>query len=122
MLTYIKDHSLNAIKNKFILLYSLNVTDIIFTIILIKIGISREANFLMVNVVYNYVASFLLKIVLPAVLFVILFYRMQKATEKQLKSSNYLINGAIISYSLINIVHLATFVLLLVLNIYIAFI
>jgi heme/copper-type cytochrome/quinol oxidase subunit 4 len=71
-----------------------------------------EANTLMSGAVKSYTASFLLKIVLPAILFIIMFFRMKKATDRQLRHSNFFITGALILYTFINISHLICFAIL----------
>jgi SpoIID/LytB domain protein len=50
--------------------------------------------------------------VLPAVLLIFVYLRMQKGTEQQLRKSNYFINGANILYALINLSHLVWFAIL----------
>ncbi|OOM76614.1 hypothetical protein CLOBL_34180 [Clostridium sp. BL-8] len=106
MIFFIKSHALTNLRNKLLILYILNVTDIIFTFFLLNTGFYMEANALMSNTVKSYIASFFLKILLPAILFIILFFRMKKATDKQLMLSNIFITGAVILYILINISHI----------------
>lgn len=106
---FIKNYSLRNIRNKLLILYILNVTDIIFTILLLSTGFYMEANSLMAKALHHPSIGLISKIVLPAVLFIFIFYRMKKATEKQLKQSNFLIIGAIILYTLINMSHLLWF-------------
>ncbi len=89
------------------LLLLLNITDLAFTLLLLGTGFYREANGLMVQVVANILASILVKVVLPFGLLTFMYYRMQKATETQLKRANYLINGILIVYAGINVFHLA---------------
>lgn len=79
--------------------------DIIFTFLLLNTGFYREANFFMIKIVQNTFISILLKFILPAMLLIIIYLRMQKATEHQLKISNYFINGITVLYVLINISH-----------------
>ena len=112
LIYFIKNHTLENMKTKLLILYILNATDIIFTLFLLNTGFYMEANTLMSAAVKSYTASFLLKIVLPAVLFIIMFFRMKKATDKQLKQSNFFINSAIILYVFINISHLIWFAIL----------
>jgi len=88
------------------------VTDILFTLLLLSTGFFIEANIFMVKTVESIPASFALKIILPAVLLTFIYFRMQDATEQQLKQSNVFINGAIGLYSLINISHIIGFALL----------
>lgn len=112
MITFIKNFSLENIKFKLIVLYLLNITDIIFTVLLLGTGFYMEANSLMVDAVQSPSASFILKVLLPALLLVFLYIRMKKATETQLKKSNIVINIAISIYTLVNISHLVWFSLL----------
>jgi hypothetical protein len=112
LIEFIKDYSLDNIKSKLAILYILNLTDIIFTIILVNTGYYFEANFLMADVIGSYSASFLIKIVLPAILLIYIYFRMQKANEYQLRVSNILISCAVGLYATINAFHILWFVLL----------
>ncbi|BFK81504.1 hypothetical protein I3900191A7_16490 [Clostridium baratii] len=60
----------------------------------------------MVNIVESPVASILLKVGLVGALIYYIIKRIAKATEKQLKISNYIINCALGIYSIINLMHL----------------
>lgn len=102
---FIMNYSLKNIKFKLLILYMLNIMDIIFTLLLLNTGFYREGNFLMLKVVQNTSVSLLLKIILPAVLLIIIYSRMKKAADYQLKISNYFINGITIFYVLINVLH-----------------
>lgn len=113
MIAFLKKYDFEIVKKKLILLYLLNISDIIFTLILLNTGFYMEVNFLMKTAVQNPLASFALKAILPGILIIYLFIRMQKATDKQLKQSNFIINCAIIIYLLINISHLLWVALLL---------
>lgn len=106
MRAFIKDYSLKNLKNKLIILYILNVTDIIFTLLLLFTCFYMEVNPLIAKALKDPVSGLLLKIVLPAILLILVFSRMQRATEQQLKKSNYLINGVTAFYALINAFHL----------------
>lgn len=106
MLAFIKKYSFEDIKYKLLILYLLNVSDIIFTLLLLTTGLYMEANILMVKAVESIPLSFILKILLPAALLFYLYIRMKKASEKQLKKSNIIINIAIAFYILINISHI----------------
>lgn len=105
MLTFIRNDSLEAIRSKLIILYILNVTDIIFTLFLIDTGYFIEANSFMSGVVQSTTGSLLLKAVLPAALILFLYIRFKDAHYKQLKYSNYIINAALGLYVLINLSH-----------------
>lgn len=71
-----------------------------------------EANPFMIKAVQNLSISFILKIVLPAILLLYLSLRIKKATDYQLKISNIIINIATTAYALINVSHLIWFSLL----------
>lgn len=106
MIAYIKNYSMLVIKKKLIFLYMLNVLDIMFTLVLLKTGIFMEVNILMVDTVNNPIQVFLMKAVLPALLLFFIYIRMQKATEKQLKQSNVIINIATCIYIIVNMLHI----------------
>jgi hypothetical protein len=112
MIDYAKNYSLENIKNKLVVVYILNVTDIIFTLLLLSTGFYMEANIFMVKAVESIPSSFLLKVVLPAIMFTFIYFRIRNATEQQLKKSNILINGVLIIYALINVSHLVWFALI----------
>ena len=106
MLTFVKDYAITNTRNKLFIIYLLNVTDIFFTHILLNTGFFSEANPLMMAVLQSVYAEVMVKIILPALLLLYLYKRMQNATEKQLKFSNVVINIIIILYTIINISHL----------------
>lgn len=106
MVAFMKSYNLVSIKKKFILLYCLNVTDIIFTVLLLRTGLFAEVNFLMVKAVQDPIASIVLKIILPAVLLLYLYLRIRKADENNLKASNIAVNISLIIYGLVNLSHL----------------
>ncbi len=106
MITFIKSYNLEIIKKKFVLLYLFNVTDFLFTVILLKTGYFSEVNLLMVKALQNPLASILLKIVLPAALLYFIYKRMRGADEIQLKAANIAVNIALTIYILVNISHL----------------
>jgi len=112
LIFFIRNHTLENIKFKFLILYLLNVTDILFTVFLLSTGLFLETNFLMAKAVQSLSTSFILKVVLPAVLLFCLYIRMKKANETQLKQSNIIINVVTIAYSVINLWHLVCFLLL----------
>lgn len=70
------------------------------------------ANPLMANVTQIPSASILLKIVVAAVLLIVVFVRMQKVTDHQLRISNYLINIILLLYALINLSHTVWFTII----------
>lgn len=66
----------------------------------------KEANSVMVNIVENQVLSIIIKVVIIGLLVCYLTKRMLMATNKQLYISNYIINGALGIYSIINLMHI----------------
>jgi len=106
MIAFIKNYTLLVIKKKLLFLYILNVLDIIFTLALLSTGLYMEVNTFMAGEVQKPLKSFAIKVVLPAVILIFIYIRMQKATDKQLKQSNILINIAVCIYILINISHM----------------
>jgi hypothetical protein len=106
LILFITNYTLENIKHKLLILYLLNVTDIIFTLLLLSTGLFIEANVLMAKAVQSLCASFVLKILLPGALLFCLYIRMKKASENQLKKSNIVLNVATAVYALINTFHL----------------
>jgi hypothetical protein len=106
MIAFINNYSLHNMKNKLLMIYILNITDIAFTLLLLSTGYFIEANLLLKNVVQNPTESFVLKVVLPALLLIYLYIRIQKASDKELKKANHFISGITVLYLLINISHL----------------
>lgn len=109
-----RNSELSLIKKKLVLLYLLNVADIILTLFLIKTGMFMEANFIMALVINNnHFLSLIIKIGLPLILFIWVFHRMRKASDRQLFQSNSIINGCLVLYGFINISHITWFILLI---------
>ena len=106
MITFIKNYHVENIKKKFIILYLLNVADIIFTLLLLQTGYFTEVNFFMTEVVQNPLLSFLLKVVLPAILLAYIYQRIKDAEISQLKASNIAVNISLTIYALVNLSHL----------------
>lgn len=103
---FIRDYSYTKIKRKFVLLYVLNVIDIVLTLLLLETGMFIEANGIMEGIVTNPVISMLIKVGVVGVLLIIVYKRMIRATKKQLKIASYILNFAIGIYIIINISHL----------------
>ncbi|WP_347452271.1 DUF5658 family protein [Clostridium baratii] len=113
---FIKEYSYENIKKKIQLLYFFNVTDIIFTLLLLKTGIFKEANGVMVNIVENPVLSIIIKVIIIGLLLYYLIKRMLMATNKQLYVSNYIISVALGIYTIINLMHITYIVMFLVIR------
>lgn len=114
MVQFIKCCTYKNIQKKLILLYSLNISDILFTLVLLKTGLFREANGIVAGFVGNTALSLFIKIVFVGILLFVIFKRMESATVKQLKKSNIIIDIAIGAYIIINLMHLS-YVLLYIL-------
>lgn len=112
MITFIKDYSLDNIRKKFILLYVLNVTDIIFTLSLLKTGMFKEINIFMVNAVQNPLISILLKVLFPAVLLYFVYSRIKYSDDGELRAANIGLLISITVYSLVNLSHIVWVALL----------
>lgn len=102
----LKQSSYHCFKIKFITLYLLNVTDILFTIFLLSTGLFEEGNFLMDKMLTNKNFALLFKILIPAILLIYIYIRMASASDEQLKYANVLIKICIILYFIINITHI----------------
>lgn len=107
VISVLKAKDIISIKQKLILLYILNVADIIFTLFLVNTGMFLEANTIMATLVNNrQLVILVIKIVVPVVLLIGVYVRMKKATEKQLYQSNIIITATLALYVLINISHI----------------
>lgn len=112
MITFIKAHSLTNIRLKLILLYLLNVSDIIFTLALLETGLFREMNIFMVNAVQYPIICILLKIVFPAGLLYFLYRRICPSDGEQLRAANIGLLISLSLYTLVNLSHLVWTILL----------
>ncbi len=112
MITFIKSHKLDTIRKKLMILYLLNVTDIIFTLALLQTGFFSEVNIFMVNAVQSPVTSFLLKVILPAFLLYYLYRRICQSDPSQLRATNIGINISLSIYALVNLSHVLWVILL----------
>lgn len=114
----LKTRDLILIREKLIIIYTLNVTDIIFTLLLVNTGVFLEANTIMAPLVNNrQLLSIIIKVVIPFALLFWLYHRMEDATEKQLYQTNIIINGCLIFYGLINISHVLWIILYTVMRV-----
>ncbi len=102
---------LGIIKRKFIIIYILNVSDILLTLVLLQTGAFIEGNFFMKDLVQSKAGSLIIKLGIPMLLLYIVYKRIKAATEKQLAIGNTLINCCLIFYSVINISHLLWIIL-----------
>ncbi len=112
MIAFIKDNQLTSIKKKLIILYFLNVSDIIFTLLLLQTGFFAEANFLMARIVQNPVISLSVKTIIPAFLLFHLYKKIKESEEDALRVSNIAINVSLTIYFLVNLSHVVWVALL----------
>jgi len=105
MKTFITTYHLECLKKKFILLYILNVIDIIFTLLLLKTGYFEEVNLLMVKAVQHPLLSLIIKVIFPAILLTYVFRTIQHADDEQRKVSNIAVNISLSIYSFVNLSH-----------------
>ena len=112
MFQFIKQSSLSTIKIKLIILYILKISDILLTLILVRTGLIIEANPVMASIIENSFATFFVKGIIPALLFIYLYYRLQSATPKMIKLTNFCIFILLGFYFFINCLHLLWFILL----------
>lgn len=106
LITFIKNHNLVNIRKKLIILYILNITDIIFTLALLQTGMFKEINIFMVNAVESPLISILLKVVLPAILLIYLYKRIALSDNSQLRVANIGLLVSLTLYSLVNLSHI----------------
>lgn len=119
MISFIKAYNLINIRKKLILLYLLNVSDLIFTLTLLRTGLFKEANIFMVYAVEYPIISIILKVILPAGLLYLLYKKICISDVTQLKATNVGLLISLTLYSLVNLSHLVWVALLpLLLNIW----
>lgn len=87
----------------------------IFTLALLKTGMFKEVNGIMLSIVENHLLSIFIKVVLVGLLIYYLIKRMTNATNKQLLASNFILNGALGIYLIINLMHISYIFLYLIL-------
>ena len=101
-----------SIPFKLILIYILNISDLLFTLILLQTGYIIEANPIMQPVVSDPILSICYKIILPALLLLYLFERVKQANQKEIFMTHLTLCFLILIYGIINVSHL--FLMLLI--------
>lgn len=94
-----------TLNKKLILLYALNISDILFSILLINSKYCLEANPLMVFMFKEPMLAFLFKATVPGLLLILVYVIFKYNPGKQFTFSVGLINFAIISYVIVNVLH-----------------
>lgn len=102
----IKADATKKIRYKLVLLYLLNITDLVFTLLLIKTGLFDEANLIVKELLRNPMLCFLVKGLVPGLLIALLIKRIKEASHSQLKVSNLLVNIMLAVYLIINLQHI----------------
>ena len=94
------------LKKKLLLIYILNVNDIIFTFMLLDTGFFIEANIIMRNIISYPILGIFVKVILVFVLIFFLSCKIKYANIRQIIMANKIFCSIIIIYFLINISHL----------------
>jgi len=102
---YTKAVLLYRIRCRLLLLYILNVIDIIFTIFLVHTGYFIEANIVMRYILEFPYLSVIVKTVLPGILFLLVWKRIEAASMKQLLIACHIVFISLIIYLLIILNH-----------------
>ncbi|HAN44445.1 MAG TPA: hypothetical protein DCP97_03545 [Ruminococcaceae bacterium] len=101
--------SVASIRLKLVVLYLLNIIDMLMTDILLRTGCFYELNPFM-RLIYNKPINFyIVKSVLPAILVAYLIIRVKRTKQSSLLISNLLINVIFAVYICINAAHIFNF-------------
>lgn len=103
---FLKDFGLGALRRKLVLLYALNLSDILLTMILLSSGGFRELNPLMAAALQSGAATVLVKLILPGTVLVWLYAALRRSKPRQMKVCNRVINAIVIGYLAVNLMHL----------------
>lgn len=106
MITFIKTYDLINIRKKLVILYLLNVSDIIFTLSLLQTGLFKEVNIFMIDAVKSPIISIVLKIILPACLLFFIYKKVYSSDEEELRATNIGLLVSLTLYFLVNVSHI----------------
>lgn len=106
MLYFIKTTDITIQRFKLFILYILNLKDILFTqfVFFNMPDVFFEANPVLAPIIHTHYAL-LAKVIIPAFVFIYWDKRYIKATEKERKTANIVINCLIFAFILINLLH-----------------
>lgn len=90
---------------RLIIIYALNVSDYVLTLILLESGIFAEINPILAMPINNFY-GFLLKCIVPLALLLFLRHRFRTISEKQIKPVRYILDCTLGLYAIINIFHI----------------
>ncbi|HWP52053.1 MAG TPA: DUF5658 family protein [Clostridia bacterium] len=96
----------NALRVRMLLLYALNILDMVVTKFLLMTGKFREVNPVMALALQSDGATLVLKLLLPAVLLVYLDWRLKVADARHLKLSARVLEVLIVAYCIVSMLHL----------------
>lgn len=106
MINLLKNLSAKKLCDKLTLLYILNALDIVFTFGLLKTGLFKEVNSIMVNVVDDPFLSIIIKLIIPAFLIIYILVRLEDLPESNMKLCHICVNVVLFIYTLIALMHL----------------
>lgn len=96
----------SALRIRMLLLYVLNILDMVVTKFLLQTGKFREVNPVMALALQSDWAPFLLKLLLPAVLLVYLDRRLRTVDGRHLRLSARVLEVLIAAYCIVSMLHL----------------
>lgn len=102
----IKVSMLHRIRRRLLILYLLNVTDIIFTIFLIFTGYFIEANIVMRYILVSPSLAVIVKTIVPGILILFIWKRIGAASVKQLLVTSNIVFISLLIYLLIILNHI----------------
>lgn len=106
MIKLLKSLSLDTLRDKLTLLYILNALDIVFTFGLLKTGLFKEINTLMLSVVDDPWLSIIIKLIIPALLIIYILFRLDELPETNMKLCHICVNVVLLIYTAITVMHL----------------
>lgn len=107
MIKLLKSLSLDTLRDKLTLLYILNALDIVFTFGLLKTGLFKEINSLMISVVDSPWLSIMIKLIIPALLIIYILFRLEELPETNMRLCHICVNIVLLIYTAITIMHLS---------------
>lgn len=96
----------SGVRIRMLLLYALNILDMVVTKFLMQTGKFREMNPVMALALQSDWATLLLKLLLPAVLMAYLDRRLRAADARHLKLSARVLEVLIAAYCIVSVLHL----------------
>lgn len=107
MIKLLTDLSTDKLRDKLTLLYILNAVDIVFTFGLLKTGLFKEMNSIMVEVVDDPILSITIKLIIPALLIIYILLKLEDLPEANMKLCHIFVNVVLLVYTVIALMHLS---------------